>query len=300
MLDIAERVLEMSQEQMRRQCKVGIHARNAVWFRDIDYQLLRVMKAESIKMMSYTALDVFERIKREFPNILFVVRVYDTDLQNGFFDQKKHPMPEHYFSVIAPKIKQIHRVCGAQIFEIHNEPNHNESYEGWGDTEEHAKSFNDWFIDVRNRLKNKFDWIEVMFPGLAIPHNDLLWKDWCEEAINLSDCLGVHAYWQYANHLHDRWGLVFKHFHEKYPDKDIHLTEVGNTDIHRGVNTPEDTLAQQYIEYYKKCFEYDYIKSVHPFLMSSSDKKNWDYFSWVTEGNHFKAQARAIGSLERD
>ncbi len=55
-------------------------------------------------------------------------------------------------------------------FHIHNEPNHRDRYEGWSPTDDDARDFNAWFLDVYRRLKEAHPWASIGFPGLALPH----------------------------------------------------------------------------------------------------------------------------------
>lgn len=266
---------------------LGLHGRNSEDWPARDFELIKGFPV--VKMMGHTHLGVYERIRRENPNILIITRMYDTGLQNTYFNRGRFPSPLEFTVVAGWKADMIHEACGCDMFEVHNEPNHPQGYEGWGISNEHAESFNAWFYEVCDRLRDKYPWIKLGFPGLAIPHRDLEWLDICRPSIERADWLGCHAYWQTVpgeedNHLSPDWGLRFIYYHGKYPGKDIHITEVGNSS---DPAVSEALLLRQVEEYQAKCAEFNYLHSISFFIMSSPDPA-WAGFAWRTEGGRFK------------
>jgi hypothetical protein len=84
-------------------------------------------------------------------------------------------------------------------FHVCNEPNHVERYEGWGPTDDDARSFNAWFQETYRRLKDAHPWASIGFPGLALgehSHRERTWLKLCRPAVEMADWLGVHCYWQ--------------------------------------------------------------------------------------------------------
>jgi N-acetyl-anhydromuramyl-L-alanine amidase AmpD len=281
-----------------RTCRVGVHGRNNVSFGEPDYAAIRNAKLEALKMMSQTRVEVFKKIKEIDPNVELITRLYDDR-----FGTDTHPSPEQFVERHIPVMQQLRPYCVK--FEIHNEPNHLHRYEGWGQEDQHAQSFNRWFLRVFELLKNACPWSSLGFPGLAIPHRDLEWIEICRPSVERADWLGIHCYWQTPrgqerNHLVDFWGLRFKYYHEKFPNKTQEITECGNSNIQANPPIPisEDDLARQYVEYFQELFKYPYINSAAFFLLSSQDP-TWDFFAWRKEDGRLKPVVNAVGRMPR-
>ncbi|MFQ5613743.1 MAG: N-acetylmuramoyl-L-alanine amidase [Anaerolineae bacterium] len=281
-----------------RSCRVGLHGRNNVDFEELDYQAIRDAKIETLKMMGQTKVEVFRKIKEDKPGIEFITRLYDPR-----FGEDTHPSPQEFAEGQVPVMNALRPYC--LKFEIHNEPNHRDRYEGWGQEDSHARDFNQWFLRVYDLLKNACPWASLGFPGLAIPHRDLEWADICRPAIERADWLGVHCYWQTPpgqenNHLDDFWGLRFKSYHERFPDKIQEITECGNSNIQANPPIPisEEDLAAQYVEYFQELFKYPYINSASFFMLSSQDS-TWEFFAWRTESGRLKPVVEAVGNMPR-
>lgn len=272
---------------------IGLHGRNAVDWPELDFELLSVAGIQYVKMMSDANLAVFERIK----HLNIVTRLYDRHLQDTYFNQHKRPSPQEFADTYISKMQQIKDISGSVMFEVHNEPNHPNKYEGWGVSDEDALDFDNWFLQVSDSIKSRLPWAQLGFPGLAVPHRDLNWIDICWSSISRADWLGCHCYWQYENHLSDEWGLRFKHYHSRYPDKDIHITECGNSNAQSGIELTEQQMARQAVEYFQECFKYPYLKSVSFFLASSQDPV-WSSFTWRTEDGRFKEIVKAVSQIK--
>jgi hypothetical protein len=276
---------------------VGVHGRNDSDFHENDYRAIREAKIEAIKMMTHTRLDVFKRLKADNPNLEIITRLYD----GSTFNERGHPSPEDFCGRMLPLINQLQPYCIK--FEIHNEPNHLHRIEGWGDTDDDARDFNQWYLRVYEILKQNCPWAKLGFPGLAIPHRDLEWIELCTPAVQKSDWLGVHCYWQTPrgqehNHLVEAWGLRFKHYHKLFPDKIIDLTEVGNSNVQSSIPFTEESHAREYAEYLAECFKYPYLNSACWFILSSPDR-TWDGFIWRGEDGRSHRIVETIAQLSR-
>jgi len=281
---------------MNRTCRVGVHARNDHVFHDPDYAIIREAKIETVKMMSQTSVDVFKRLKEIRADIELITRLYDDR-----FGGHGHPSPEEFATRMVPVMKQLQPY--SVKFEVHNEPNHLHRIEGWGDTDDDARSFNQWFLRTYDIIKNQCPWAQLGFPGLAIPHRDLEWVEICRPAVEKSDWLAVHCYWQTPphemhNHLADFWGLRFKYYHDKFPDKIIDLTEVGNSNVQNGIPFTREGHAREFVEYLTECFKYPYLNSATFFIMSSPDP-TWDGFCWRNESGQIYPITYAIRDMAR-
>jgi hypothetical protein len=268
--------------------RVGVHGRNDVRFTEGDYQLLRLARIETLKTMSHTDLSVYQRLRSELPDLEFIVRLFDDRV--GY---RSHPDPNAFIGRMVPVVERLkpHTLK----FEIHNEPNHAQGFEGWGASDADARDFLSWYMHVLQGLKKACPWARFGFPGLALnwPHRDLEWLSICQEAVRASDWLGCHCYWQYDDMLSDEWGLRFKLYRQRFPGKAIEITEFGNS-------TPDlsaDEMARQYVRYYQELNRYFYLGSASAFIASSPDPA-WAPFAWV-RGSRMMPVVEAVGAMER-
>lgn len=279
-----------------RTVRVGIHGRNATEFDEPDYQLIQEAKIEALKMLSFHEVKVFDRIKRENPDIDFIVRLYDDRMNVG-----QHPTPAEFAEKFIPTMRQLQPY--ATKFEVHNEPNHLAGIEGWGQEDDDARDFTAWFLEVYDLLKTACPWAELGFPGLYPPSRDLEWLEIARAAVERADWLGVHCYWENptyneGNHLADSWGLRFKYYHEKFPDKDIHITEFANSNGQSGFPVDPQNIAQEYVEYYQELFKYSYLRSANSFIISAP-MAEWQIFAWRQEDGQFLPVVSAVGDMPR-
>jgi len=269
--------------------RVGLHGRNDKYWTEDEYEMAWTAKIETFKMMSFTDNMVFERLRCDNPDIEFIVRLYDDRM-----GKHGHPPAEEFVARMSPIIERLHPY--ATKFEIHNEPNHVAGIEGWGPTDDDARSFRDWYDMVRFDLKAAHSWAKFGFPGLALnyPHRDMAWLDICRDEILDSDWLGCHTYWQYNNMMSDGWGLRFKHYHGHFPDMPIEITEFG--DSTPGL-IPSD-MASRYVRYYQELNKYPYLRSASAFIASSPDPQ-WAPFCWMDENGTMKPVVQAVGDMPR-
>jgi N-acetyl-anhydromuramyl-L-alanine amidase AmpD len=268
---------------------VGLHARNDVRFQEGDYELIKLAHIETVKMMSFTDVSVYGRLRRENPSIGFIVRLYDDRIHVN-----SRPSPAEFIAKMLPIINRLRPY--AARFEIHNEPNHYDGIEGWGASEENARAFRSWYVQVLQSLKKACPWAQFGFPGLALnhPHRDLEWLDICRDAILASDWMGCHCYWQHDNMLSDAWGLRFKLYHERFPSTLLEITEFGNSTP----NLSPNETAQQYARYYQELNKFPYLGSASAFIASSPDPA-WAPFAWMEEGGGMQPVVQTVGDMPR-
>jgi len=302
-----------------RSARVGVHGRNDYWqckFKESDYQLIQKARIEHVKMMISdqaanpavlkNAVGVYNRLREINPDMDFVIRLFDAEVKEG-----RHPTSQMFANRFTPIMNKLHEECPYVVkFEVLNEPNHIGGLGGWGPEADKARDFSRWFLETYDLLKAACPWASLGFPGLAIPHGpepglDLDWIEICRDAVERSDWLGAHCYWQNPsyterNHMADFWGLRFKAYHEKFPDKIIEITEFGNSNGQSGYTVEPDKIAQEYVEYYQELFNYPYINSAASFIMSSLDPTWGDQgFTWRKENGEFWPVVRLVGAMER-
>ncbi len=274
----------------KHRTRVGLHARNALLFPEHDYELVQYARIETLKIMSFIDTSVYKRLRQENPDLEFIVRLYDDRIRRD-----SRPSPSLFFTRMSPIIRQMKPY--AAKFEIHNEPNHVDGIEGWGASDDNAHSFRVWYLQVLSALQKAFPWAKFGFPGLALnqPHRDLAWLSICRDAIDASDWLGCHCYWQGDNILSDQWGLRFKLYHERFPNKQIEITEFGNSTP----NISREEIGRQYVQYYHEVNKYPYLGSACSFLASSPDPA-WVHFVWMKEGGEKLPVVHSVRNMERE
>lgn len=272
-------------------CRVGVHARNDRLFGNADYEVLRIARIETLKMMSFNDNEVFRRAREINPDMEFIVRLWDDRIGVG-----THPTPQEFVERHISRIRQLQP--WVRKFEIHNEPNHADGYEGWGPTDDDARDFRDWYLEVLRRFRQLAPWAEFGFPGLAVydtPHRDRAWLEVCRPAVKASDWLGVHCYWQYKNMRHPEWGLRFRLIHDMFPNMPIEITEFGNSTPGLKV----EVMAQEYREYYTLLREYPYVRSASAFILSSPSPE-WAPFVWRKESGEIMPVAYEVANVPRE
>lgn len=283
-----------------RTCKVGIHGRNHEVWHDLDFQVLRDANVEVVKAMSQTKPEYFDKIKSTVPGVEIITRLHGDGFNVG-----QHPNPSQFANQMIPVMARLQPYCTK--FHVHNEPNHAARYEGWGPTDADARSFNAWFLEVLQRLKDAHPWASIGFPGLTLPdfgHRDRAWLDICQPAIAQADWLGVHCYWQtppgeWSRLSDEAFGLNFKYYHQKYPKKTLEILECGNSNVQSNLPISDEEIASEYVRWLKLVFEYPYVNSASFFILSSEDTDSWSFFSWRSENGHIKPVVHRIKTMDR-
>ena len=269
--------------------RVGLVGRNSNQFTEPDFELMRWARIETLKMMSLTDIGVHDRLRRENPGIEFIVRLYDDRIRRD-----SRPSPAKFVAGMIPVVNRLKPY--ASKFEIHNEPNHADGVEGWGASDDNARSFRTWYAQVLSALKQACPWAKFGFPGLAPnpPHRDQAWLEICRDVIEASDWLSCHCYWQYGNMMNDQWGLRFKLYHQAFPNKLIEITEFANSTP----GLPREEMARQYAEYYQELNKYPYLGSASSFIASSPDPA-WVHYVWMKEGGEMLPVVHSVGNMDR-
>lgn len=265
--------------------KVGLCARNNTKFDGKDFEVFNRAKIELAVMMSFTENSAFDGLRGLNTDMDFIVRLYDGRISSG------GSVPQEAFvDAMSPEIERLRGYT--DMFQIHNEPNHFAGIEGWGSTDEDAENFTHWYKNVLSMLKERHPWAKFGFPGLALnqPHRDLPWLEICRNEIEASDWLGCHCYWQWDNMYNESWGLRFTHYHSRFPNKTIHITEFGNSTP----GLPDDVMATEYTQYYNQLQYYEYLGSASAFIATSPDP-TWAPFCWAWENGIIRPVVDAVG-----
>lgn len=277
--------------------KVGLHARNDQKFTAVDWAILEQARIEAIKTLSLTVDSEYAEIRLRWPDMLIIERLY-ADMRGG------PPSPSQFVADHAARMIDRRDQFGVVDFEIHNEPNHLERIEGWGQTRGDAVAFSAWFIQVVDRLRQEVPGVRLGFPGLAVPHQDLEWLEWARPAIETADWLGCHVYWQSPNGQttwrQKFWGKRYEYYHEAFPDKPIHITEYGNSNGQSGLALSREDQATQYAEWLTEAQQNPYLHSSCAFISTSPDPR-WhnDGFTWASQSGAIYPVVAAVAAVPR-
>ena len=127
--------------------------------------------------------------------------------------------------------------------QMDNEPNNDvENFGGSSDLV--ARLYNEYWLARRNLFKAARPDLLLGFPGLAVAQRDMDWLTICHDAIVYADFLGCHVYWQYENWGGPIWGMRYLLYHAAFPNKDIYITEYGDS-------TPGRSSYEKAIRYRK-------------------------------------------------
>lgn len=269
--------------------KKGICTRNAETWPDEDYSLITFCGFSAVKVMGHTEPQYIARLKQLKPHIVIILRLYDTVLQNRYFNQGLTCSPAEYVAVMSRQIAAIGNAVNWSLFtvQIHNEPNHVARYEGWSSSLKDARQFNIWYLQVLEGFRKSFPFLTFGFPGLAVPHNDLQWLEICRESALASSWVGCHTYWQNPspadlNHLSDEWGMRVRQYHRIVPERNIFILEAGNSNAQSGYPVDEGMVAREFWDWFTRLKDLSYVGLACPFLLSSPSQE-WASFTWRDE-----------------
>ncbi|NIV32742.1 MAG: hypothetical protein GWN58_25840, partial [Anaerolineae bacterium] len=86
----------------KHRTRVGVHGRNDRFFTGRDYELVRRARIETLKMMSHTNVSVFEKLRRENPQVEFIVRLYDDRI-----NKNSRPTAGHFAARMIPIMRSL-------------------------------------------------------------------------------------------------------------------------------------------------------------------------------------------------
>ena len=98
--------------------------------------------------------------------------------------------------------------------------------------------------------------------------------------------LGVHCYWQNTinstNHLTDFWGLRYRLYCERYPEKKLYALEVGNSNGQRRFGEDAhlfpvsmELQSHEYMEWITQAQSDNMLEGCAFFILSSKDR-GWE------------------------
>lgn len=283
-----------------RSCRIGIHGRTTA-FEPADFQLVQSAQLETILLRGDSDPDIFERLKKENPQLEITTQLYDQSLFNSA------TTPSDSAFIHQSLIQLDNLIPYSQRFVVLDQPNHASRRFGWGAAHNDATAFNSWFLTVYEQLKAAHPNAEFGFPGLAMPsylHNDHWWLKACAEAIEQADFLGLHCTWQTPSrgsyfHLDESFGQSYRAYHRQFPHKIIEVVFCANTNIENNIPISQQMVALEYQEWLEEAFRYPYLRAVHFYTMSSAQPGNDHFFAWRSEDGDFKPYVDLLAQLNR-
>jgi hypothetical protein len=226
-------------------CLVGVHGRADGQMQAADYTALNLARIEAVKLLTTAQPHNVDELRGHRPNIFILMRLF------AHFDGRVVRSDE-FATWLGPEILPFYQ-RGVRYFEIHNEPNLR--LEGWTQSWNNGHEFAAWFIDVRNRLRPQFPEALWGYPGLSPGHaipgiraDALTFLTESDEAVRLSDWIGVHCYWvSESEFLTPAGALGYLEFRRRFPDKLLFITEFSNP----ADGTDKSIKGQQYVRYYR-------------------------------------------------
>lgn len=280
---------------------VGLHGRADGEMQEPDFDVVEQADIESVKLTSTAFPADVERLRRIKSKMFIVVRVLQVlyDYSSG---RVRSLTPEQYVKDFAPApsgrtktdIQRMYDI-GIRYFELHNEPNL--IIEGFGGAWNNGREFQNWWLEVRERLAAWFPeakWgFPAMSPGEVIsgtrPVDMWSFLSGCGSAIGQADWLAVHQYFRDLNEMEQGLNNIIHEYRRRWPDKLLMVTEFSNpyNDISKAIK------GQQYAAYYNRLDDIPGIAAAYSFVSSALDAK-FQAEAWREENGSLSAIVPAV------
>ncbi len=186
----------------------------------------------------------------------------------------------NFVNVTQSRMQQYYDAIGSEGFyvQIHNEPNL--AIEGWNSVWQDGRGFADWFLGVEERYRDLFPGVRIGFsplsPGGGIDGERMsedAFIDGAYRAIQASDWVAVHAYWQNADA--DDLVVPVDRWQEWFGAKPLLATEVGP--VNGAKATPSNIRHA-----YAKFSEAGVAACI--WLADHTQDERWKAASWTAQG----------------
>jgi hypothetical protein len=284
---------EPPQEPLWRpgRCLVGVHGRVGGPLEDPDIASAQRARVEAVKLMGGVDPAVIDRLREIDPNIFILVRLW-TELVDGSV-----VTAEDFVNQQSENLQALYE-RGVRYYEIHHEPNLNLG--GFGASWKDGDDFELWFLDVIGLLRSRFPDARFGFPGCAqgqeiVGKREDLWRflSRCETAIEASDWIGIHCYWEDEEGAHfPDDGLVFAEYQRRWPHKLFFITEFGNVSL----DSDSTTKGRQYVEYYRDLRNRAGIGAAFCFVLSAAT--GFENEVWRREDGQMTAIPALVGDRQ--
>lgn len=262
---------------------VGLHASaDGGDYRTADLVQFETLKPDTIKVMSSHSFDSISKLRNEHPNATYIIRAY---LSFG----NRVVTPQQFVDWTFPDVQRAISALGVSSYlvELHNEPNLYQ--EGAGLSWKDGSGFSTWYSSVLDRYRQLLPQARFIFPGLSpggsidgirLDSNQFILK--AQNAVLLSDGLGVHVYWATQND----WPMSraideTKKIHALFPELPLWITEVSNNKFH---SDPEFKAAE-YAIFSREIGKLSYVSGLTYFVVSAGRPDwNWSVGSCETWG----------------
>ena len=246
---------------------LGVHASSDPYMTEQGIDAITVSNPGVIKVLSFHSPNDIESLKDRNPQTkLWVIRAF-LSFANG-----RNVTPNQFFNdTISDVTRSLGALSGEAVaIELHNEPNLVD--EGWGGSWGGGLTFNDWYLSVLSLYRQHLPSAKFIFPGLSpggsiagIRTDEMAFGQQCSSAIEASDYLGVHTYWNVGYSMSSAIAGTSRYASQFA--KPVIITEASNTSIG---TTPTDK-AYQYIQFANDISAIGDVRAVTYFLSESSN-----------------------------
>ena len=245
-------------------CLIGVHGRANGALEEADFEPIRRAKLEAVKLLTWARSEDIDRLRQINPGLFILARLFT---KIGAPDQKA----AFFVGEVMDGMARFYGK-GIRYFEIHNEPNL--LIEGWTRSWANGREFNQFFLEVRDRLKQSFPDALFGYPGLSpngIPYanryDDIQFLEESEAAAHTADWIGVHCYWTNETEMNaPAGGKYYLEYRRRFPDKLLFITEFSNP----GDRQDRRTKARQYVRYYQSLRHVPGLGAAFSFVLSAS------------------------------
>lgn len=262
----------------------GIHGPADPAITPAAQDMLNRMQPETIKILSSVDKNNLGVTKAAHPTANWIIRAF---LDFG----GRNVTPQQFVDWTLNDVTECLVRVGISnsVVELHNEPNLYS--EGLGGTWANAAAFNAWYLNVLQRYRQALPGVRFIFPGLSpgesIPGVRIGHREFappCTEAINASDGLGIHTYWNSVNYPMSNALAVLDWYSQQFPNKLIYITEASNN---MSTNATPEQKANEYVQFWQTLKQRPKIASVAYFVLTATNPAwHWGTGSgevWTTE-----------------
>ncbi|MGD2252063.1 MAG: M23 family metallopeptidase [Anaerolineales bacterium] len=226
-------------------CLIGACGRIGGALEEGDMSMVKEARLEAVKISLHEKAEALEKLRSINPEVLIVGRLR-ADFSSDAIT------PGEFVSAVEGDMRRLYRL-GVRHFEVHGNPNL--EVEGWRRSWRSGAEFSDWYLEVLNSLREKFEKAQLGFPGLSPggsisghQQSALEFLEDADLAIAEADWVGVNCYWANgANIRSDDGGYAFEEYCARFPDEVIFITEFGNASH----SVSAEAKGRQYLEFFR-------------------------------------------------
>lgn len=259
----------------RQPCLVGVNVRDDGTMQDIDYDVLKLARAEAVKVQENTSTSAIHRLRQLDPGIFVMARIA--------YELGQSPVTaQEWVSRMRTHVARLTSE-GVQHFEIHQSPNL-QAY-GWNYSWHSGGGFGRWWLDAVGILRDSFPEAKFGFPGVS-PGGQVegqrldaaTFLEQADDAIQNADWVGANCFWTNEAEMDELdKGAFWRVLRDRYPDKLIFVTEFGNVDVLTNLYVK----GKEYVQFYETLRNEPGIGGAFCQVLSSAS--GFSQMKWRTE-----------------